>query len=191
MYLCALFLVLDTPPGSSDEHLTIVKLLQQARPSGAILVTTPQRASLLALAREIQFCQKVGLPIVGIVENMTDFECPCCKVRALATILEVAAAQTSHHPLFFRKRRKSSKAAPKNWKRNILCPTWPACPSYSRSRRRVTRDAVSLTTPRSPSASLRLPMTSGLVLLLADFPRASYWPASCACIIGAYCSLFN
>eukprot|EP00698_Gefionella_okellyi_P004570 TRINITY_DN14188_c0_g1_i1.p1 TRINITY_DN14188_c0_g1~~TRINITY_DN14188_c0_g1_i1.p1 ORF type:complete len:282 (+),score=42.67 TRINITY_DN14188_c0_g1_i1:26-847(+) len=73
------FLVVDAPPGTSDEHITICETLKaQAGVDGAVLVTTPQEVSVLDVRKEISFCQKVRLPILGIVENMSGFICPHC-----------------------------------------------------------------------------------------------------------------
>ncbi|XP_015927072.1 cytosolic Fe-S cluster assembly factor nubp1 [Parasteatoda tepidariorum] len=76
------YLLIDTPPGTSDEHLSIVKYLQGTNLNGAVIVTTPQEASLLDVRKEINFCQKVDLPILGVVENMSIFVCPKCKVSS-------------------------------------------------------------------------------------------------------------
>ncbi|KAG1676000.1 Cytosolic Fe-S cluster assembly factor NUBP1 [Nymphon striatum] len=75
------YLVIDTPPGTSDEHLSIVQYLSQTDVDGAIIVTTPQEVSLLDVRKEINFCKKVELPILGVVENMSSFVCPKCKVQ--------------------------------------------------------------------------------------------------------------
>lgn len=66
--------------GTSDEHLSAVQYLAQAQVSGALLVTTPQELSLLDVRKEIDFCRKVGLRVLGVVENMSLFVCPNCKV---------------------------------------------------------------------------------------------------------------
>jgi Mrp family chromosome partitioning ATPase len=79
------YLVVDTPPGTSDEHLSVVKCLKssmfqngtQAK-GGAIIVTTPQEMSLQDVRKEINFCRKVGMPVLGVVENMQGFVCPSC-----------------------------------------------------------------------------------------------------------------
>ncbi|XP_078611960.1 cytosolic Fe-S cluster assembly factor nubp1-B-like [Branchiostoma floridae x Branchiostoma japonicum] len=73
------YLVVDTPPGTSDEHLSIVQYLSSAGLDGAVLVTTPQEVSLLDVRKEINFCKKVHLPVVGVVENMSGFICPSCQ----------------------------------------------------------------------------------------------------------------
>lgn len=73
------FLIIDTPPGTSDEHLSINALLKGSGIDGAILVTTPQEASLLDVRKEIDFCHKAGIRILGLAENMSLFVCPNCK----------------------------------------------------------------------------------------------------------------
>ena len=76
------YLVIDTPPGTSDEHLSIVQLLKESGIDGAVLITTPQEVALQDVAREIDFCRKVGVHILGLVENMAGFVCPNCKTES-------------------------------------------------------------------------------------------------------------
>ncbi len=71
------FLIVDTPPGTSDEHLTVVAALRAAM-DGAVLVTTPSVVARATLGKELDFCRKLGVPVLGIVENMRGFACPCC-----------------------------------------------------------------------------------------------------------------
>eukprot|EP00057_Strongylocentrotus_purpuratus_P008352 XP_011662826.1 PREDICTED: cytosolic Fe-S cluster assembly factor NUBP2 homolog [Strongylocentrotus purpuratus] len=73
------YLIIDTPPGTSDEHLTILKVLRNTRPDGAVIVTTPQTVAMDTIYKEIDFCKKMKLPILGLVENMSGFVCPCCQ----------------------------------------------------------------------------------------------------------------
>ncbi|MCJ8739684.1 hypothetical protein PDJAM_G00050020 [Pangasius djambal] len=73
------YLIVDTPPGTSDEHLSVVQYLSGAGIDGAVIITTPQEVSLQDVRKEIRFCQKVKLPIIGVVENMSGFVCPKCK----------------------------------------------------------------------------------------------------------------
>jgi Mrp family chromosome partitioning ATPase len=75
------YLVVDTPPGTSDEHLSITTYLKATSIDGAVVVTTPQEVSLLDVRKEINFCKKVGLPIIGVIENMSVFVCPKCKME--------------------------------------------------------------------------------------------------------------
>lgn len=72
------YLVVDTPPGTSDEHLSVVSYLQASGISGAVIVTTPQEVALQDVRKELDFCRKVGVPILGLVENMAGFVCPSC-----------------------------------------------------------------------------------------------------------------
>ena len=72
------YLVVDTPPGNSDEHLSVNTFLTEAGITGAVLITTPQEVSLLDVRKEIDFCRKAGITILGLVENMSGFVCPSC-----------------------------------------------------------------------------------------------------------------
>ncbi|KAJ3187106.1 Cytosolic Fe-S cluster assembly factor nubp1 [Gaertneriomyces sp. JEL0708] len=76
------YLVVDTPPGTSDEHLSAVQYLKEAGIDGAILITTPQEMSLQDVRKEINFCKKTKVPIIGVVENMSGFVCPKCKTES-------------------------------------------------------------------------------------------------------------
>uniref|UniRef100_A0A0A9Y8K1 Cytosolic Fe-S cluster assembly factor NUBP1 n=1 Tax=Lygus hesperus TaxID=30085 RepID=A0A0A9Y8K1_LYGHE len=71
-------LLIDSPPGTSDEHISITSYLREVSVDGAIIVTTPQEVALLDVRKEITFCNKVQLPILGVVENMSEFTCPHC-----------------------------------------------------------------------------------------------------------------
>ncbi|CAG8604347.1 9085_t:CDS:2 [Paraglomus occultum] len=71
-------LLIDTPPGTSDEHLSIIQYLKETGISGAVIVTTPQEVALQDVRKEIDFCRKVKVPIIGVVENMAGFVCPKC-----------------------------------------------------------------------------------------------------------------
>ena len=99
------YLVVDAPPGTSDEHISLVQaLMAKAEPppvgdggrdddaaaaaaaaaastpgvTAALIVTTPQEVSLLDVRKGLSFCVKAGLPVLGIVENMAGFVCPHC-----------------------------------------------------------------------------------------------------------------
>ena len=69
------YLVLDLPPGTGDAQLTLV---QSIALGGGVIVTTPQDVALLDVRRGIQMFQRVEVPILGIVENMSTFVCPHC-----------------------------------------------------------------------------------------------------------------
>ncbi|KAK1123253.1 hypothetical protein K0M31_008883 [Melipona bicolor] len=72
------YLILDTPPGTSDEHLSATSYLKHAGITGVIIITTPQQVALLDVRKEIDFCRKVNIPILGVIENMSIFVCPNC-----------------------------------------------------------------------------------------------------------------
>jgi len=69
------FLVIDSPPGTGDEPLTIAQTITDAK---AVIVTTPQEVSLADGRKSISFCKTVKMEIFGLVENMSGFECPHC-----------------------------------------------------------------------------------------------------------------
>eukprot|EP01083_Nonionella_stella_P117417 349908_1 len=76
------FLIIDCPPGTSDEHISIAQLLSGRKEDVyTLMVTTPQEVSLLDVRKEISFANKVGLNILGVVENMSGFMCPCCNKK--------------------------------------------------------------------------------------------------------------
>jgi ATP-binding protein involved in chromosome partitioning len=70
------FLLIDAPPGTGDEPLTVAQTIKDAR---AIIVTTPQEVSLADVRKSINFCKTVNLEIFGIVENMSGLACPHCQ----------------------------------------------------------------------------------------------------------------
>lgn len=73
------YLVVDAPPGTGDEPLTIAQLLEGA--DGAVIVTTPQEVAVQDVRRCIMFCRQLELPVLGVVENMSGFVCPRCGVE--------------------------------------------------------------------------------------------------------------
>jgi ATP-binding protein involved in chromosome partitioning len=72
------YLVLDLPPGTGDAALTLV---QSAPLSGAVIVTTPQEVSLIDARKGLKMFERVQVPVLGIVENMSHFVCPSCDER--------------------------------------------------------------------------------------------------------------
>jgi len=70
------YLIVDCPPGTGDEPLSVVQLLDGAE--GAIIVTTPQDVALVDVRRSVTFCRQLKLPVIGVVENMSGFVCPHC-----------------------------------------------------------------------------------------------------------------
>ncbi len=69
------FLIIDSPPGTGDEPLSVAQTVTGAQ---AIIVTTPQEVSLADVRKAINFCRKVEMPILGLVENMSGLICPRC-----------------------------------------------------------------------------------------------------------------
>ncbi|MBK8165430.1 MAG: Mrp/NBP35 family ATP-binding protein [bacterium] len=72
------FLVVDMPPGTGDAQLT---LIQQVPLSGVVMVTTPQEVALADVRRGIRMFRETQVPVLGVVENMSYFECPSCSQR--------------------------------------------------------------------------------------------------------------
>ncbi|NWF52777.1 MAG: P-loop NTPase, partial [Nitrospirae bacterium] len=70
------YLIIDSPPGTGDEPISIAQLLGET--DGAIVVTTPQDVALADVRKAIVFCRHVNLPIIGVVENMSGFICSYC-----------------------------------------------------------------------------------------------------------------
>lgn len=79
------FLVVDAPPGTSDEHISIVQCLEATGIDGAIIVTTPQQVSLIDVRKEVSFCKKVGVKVLGVVENMSSLWQPLLDMKFLKT----------------------------------------------------------------------------------------------------------
>ncbi|MBI4393404.1 MAG: Mrp/NBP35 family ATP-binding protein [Euryarchaeota archaeon] len=75
------YLVMDLPPGTSDEPLSVSQEIPQTQGDGAVIVTTPQDVSLMDIRKAVNFCKMVQIPVIGIVENMSGFTCPNCKKR--------------------------------------------------------------------------------------------------------------
>lgn len=76
------YLLIDTPPGTSDEHISLAETLQrdarEGQVAGAVVVTTPQAVATADVRKELNFCAKTGIRVLGVVENMSGFVCPHC-----------------------------------------------------------------------------------------------------------------
>ncbi|KAL8902886.1 MAG: hypothetical protein Q9207_004314 [Kuettlingeria erythrocarpa] len=82
------YLLIDTPPGTSDEHISLAETLlrqtvvsspdTQPKLAGAVIVTTPQAVAVSDVRKELSFCRKVGIGVLGVVENMSGYVCECC-----------------------------------------------------------------------------------------------------------------
>ena len=73
------FLVIDLPPGTGDEPLSIAQLIPSM--DGSVIVTTPQEVALTSVRKCINFSRTLDVPVLGIIENMSGFVCPYCKRR--------------------------------------------------------------------------------------------------------------
>jgi Mrp family chromosome partitioning ATPase len=73
------FLIIDSPPGTGDEPLSIAQLIKDI--DGVIVVTTPQEVALLDSRKAVNFAKQLKIPVLGIVENMSGFVCPHCGKR--------------------------------------------------------------------------------------------------------------
>jgi Mrp family chromosome partitioning ATPase len=69
------YLIIDSPPGTGDEPLTVAQLIKDAK---AVIVTTPQEIALADVRKSINFCKTVKMEILGLVENMSGYTCPHC-----------------------------------------------------------------------------------------------------------------
>lgn len=88
------YLIIDTPPGTSDEHLSVINMLSaamrvlnkeketdpnvRAPKFFAVVVSTPQEVALADVRKEINFCKQIKVDVKGVIENMSGFVCPCC-----------------------------------------------------------------------------------------------------------------
>ncbi len=70
------YLVVDAPPGTGDEPLSLCQLIQPL--DGAIIVTTPQKVAAVDVRKSISFCRRLDVPVLGVIENMSGFACPKC-----------------------------------------------------------------------------------------------------------------
>jgi Mrp family chromosome partitioning ATPase len=70
------YLVVDLPPGTGDEPLSIAQLINPV--AGSIIVSTPQEVALLDAMKAVSFSKKMNVPVIGVIENMSAFACPHC-----------------------------------------------------------------------------------------------------------------
>ncbi|MGB9778893.1 MAG: Mrp/NBP35 family ATP-binding protein [Candidatus Bathyarchaeales archaeon] len=73
------FLLIDLPPGTGDEPLSVAQLLPEM--DGVVIVTIPSEVSQIVVKRAVTFSRKLGMPIIGIIENMSGFVCPNCGAK--------------------------------------------------------------------------------------------------------------
>ena len=70
------FLIVDSPPGTGDEPLSVCQLIPEI--DGSVIVTTPQDVAVLDSRKSINFSKQVNVPVLGVIENMSGFVCPDC-----------------------------------------------------------------------------------------------------------------
>jgi len=70
------YLVVDCPPGTGDEPLSIIQLLEDV--TGAVIVTTPQKLAISDVKKSVNFCKHLNVPVIGVIENMSGFICKEC-----------------------------------------------------------------------------------------------------------------
>jgi ATP-binding protein involved in chromosome partitioning len=70
------FLLIDLPPGTGDEPLSVLKLLPEM--DGVVIVTIPSEVSQIVVGKSITFSKQLGIPVIGLIENMSGFICPDC-----------------------------------------------------------------------------------------------------------------
>lgn len=86
------YLVVDCPPGTGDEPLTVLQTLGQD--AQAVVVTTPSQVAIDDVRRSLTFCAKLENPVIGLVENMSGYACPECKaVSGASTAGQELAAE--------------------------------------------------------------------------------------------------
>ena len=73
------YLVVDCPPGTGDEPLSIAQLLGKI--DGAIIITTPQQLAIVDVKKCLTVCKQLNLPVLGVIENMSGFVCPHCNQK--------------------------------------------------------------------------------------------------------------
>ncbi|KAB7504052.1 Cytosolic Fe-S cluster assembly factor NUBP2-like protein [Armadillidium nasatum] len=72
------YLIINTPPGTSYEPISFMENIRDYPVKGAVLVTTPQMVAEDDVTRELTFCRRTGIKILGIIENSSGFVCPDC-----------------------------------------------------------------------------------------------------------------
>ncbi|MGB9778700.1 MAG: Mrp/NBP35 family ATP-binding protein [Candidatus Bathyarchaeales archaeon] len=73
------FLLIDLPPGTGDEPLSVAQLLPEM--DGVVIVTIPSEVSQIVVKKAVTFARRLGMPIVGVIENMSGFVCPNCGTK--------------------------------------------------------------------------------------------------------------
>lgn len=85
------FLIVDAPPGTGDEPMSVAQTIADAK---AVIVTTPQDVALADVRKSINFCRTIQLNLLGLIENMGPFACPCCG-KAISLFKEGGGQRTA------------------------------------------------------------------------------------------------
>ena len=81
------YLIIDAPPGTSDEHISAAQFLKPCgNLAGAVVVTTPQQVAIIDVRKEINFCKKTNIPVLGVVENMAGLRQPLETMKLVDTL---------------------------------------------------------------------------------------------------------
>lgn len=119
-------LVVDTPPGTTDEHLALAKYLkpcfEESSGLGVLVVTTPHALSIQDVRRQLEFCRKVGLKVWGIIENMAGFTCPKCQV-ILSLVNSRLPGNKKRSKLWCSSLTKKKEAL-NSWPKISMCRSW-------------------------------------------------------------------
>jgi ATP-binding protein involved in chromosome partitioning len=89
------FLLVDLPPGTGDEPLSVAHLIKNV--DGSIVVTTPQDVALLDSRKAVTFSRMLDIPVIGIVENMSGLECPHCHKEI--SLFKIGGGEKAAHDL--------------------------------------------------------------------------------------------
>ncbi len=156
------FLVIDLPPGTGDAQLT---LTQKIHLSGAVIVTTPQDVSLIDARKGLAMFQKVNVPVLGIVENMSYYICPKCGHReeifkhggGRRTAEELARPVPRRDPARSegrrgRRRRRADRRRPSRSRRSPRRTCGSPTPSSASSRREASFSRHSRLGGRMPAS---------------------------------------
>jgi Mrp family chromosome partitioning ATPase len=126
------YLVVDLPPGTGDEALSIIQLAPHI--TGAVIVTTPQDVATLDSRKAVKFIEKLEIPVLGIIENMSGLACPHCgkeidlfgKGGGKKAAEELGVPFLGAIPIDPDMRRAGDEGRPFIIKRGTENPTWKA-----------------------------------------------------------------
>eukprot|EP01041_Mallomonas_annulata_P005087 gene5087-10180_t len=159
------YLIIDTPPGTSDEHISVVTYLKSAVIDGAIVITTPQEVSMDDVKKELNFCKKTSIPILGVVENMADISIPLSglmnsnendstSLAVSSTTLVNAMGEDVTASML----QKIKETCPELLNLSIKVPLFtPTSTTTSSSSSTTNRSKTAMNTPQSMSIAFNVP----------------------------------